>query len=337
MFTTTKDTPMSYSHFSSCERFTLYQLRTTENLSMGIIAKRMKRSKSSISRELRRNRINETLYLPDTAQTQMATRRQASKQLFMSVSDSTLNEIKQRLELYHSPEQISGRLEYEGFESISHETIYQMVYANHQGLGEYQRYLRQGQKKRRRRKGLYQKRGTIPGRVGIEQRPPIADEKTQIGHWESDTVIGVNHTGMIVTHVDKASKYLLAGLAKNKTVQQINQVTMGLFEHIEQGFRKTMTFDNGREFCGHQKLADGLGLHCFFANPYHSWERGLNEHTNGLLRQFFPKGTNFKIVKPEALQRAVDLINHRPRKSLDYRTPYEVFYPQPSAPVALQI
>lgn len=328
---------MSYSHFSSCERFTLYRLRTTENLSMGIIAQRMKRSKSSISRELRRNRIHETLYLPDTAQTKMEARRQASKQLFMSVSDSTLNAIKQRLELYHSPEQISGRLEHEGLESISHETIYQMVYANHQGLGEYQRYLRQGQKKRRCRKGLYQKRGTIPGRVGIEHRPAIADEKTEIGHWESDTVIGVNHTGMIVTHVDKASKYLLAGLAKNKTVQQINQVTMGLFEHIEQGFRKTMTFDNGREFCGHQTLADNLGLQCFFANPYHSWERGLNEHTNGLLRQFFPKGTNFKIVKPEALQRAVDLINHRPRKSLDYRTPYEVFYPQPSAPVALQI
>jgi transposase, IS30 family len=328
---------MSYSHFSSCERFTLYQLRTTENLSMDIIAIQMKRSKSSISRELRRNRVNENLYLPDTAQAKMETRRQASKQRFMSISDSTINEVKQRLERYHSPEQISGRLENEGLGTLSHETIYQMVYANHQGLGEYQRYLRQGQKKRRRRKGLYQKRGTIPGRVGIEHRPAIADLKSEIGHWESDTVIGVNHTGMIVTHVDKASKYLLAGLAKNKTVQQINQVTMGLFEHIEQGFRKTMTFDNGREFCGHQTLADRLGLSCFFANPYHSWERGLNEHTNGLLRQFFPKGTNFKIVKPEALQRAVDLINHRPRKSLDYRTPYEVLYPQPSAPVALQI
>jgi transposase, IS30 family len=297
----------------------------------------MNRSKSSISRELRRNRVNENLYLPDTAQAKMETRRQASKQRFMSISDSTINEVKQRLERYHSPEQISGRLEHEGLGTLSHETIYQMVYANHQGLGEYQRYLRQGQKKRRRRKGLYQKRGTIPGRVGIEHRPAIADLKSEIGHWESDTVIGVNHTGMIVTHVDKASKYLLAGLAKNKTVQQINQVTMGLFEHIEQGFRKTMTFDNGREFCGHQTLADRLGLSCFFANPYHSWERGLNEHTNGLLRQFFPKGTNFKIVKPEALQRAVDLINHRPRKSLDYRTPYEVLYPQPSAPVALQI
>jgi IS30 family transposase len=98
-----------------------------------------------------------------------------------------------------------------------------------------------------------------------------------------------------------------------------------------------MTFDNGREFCGHQELAQKLGLRAFFANPYHSWERGLNEHTNGLLRQFFPKGTNFKIVKPEALQTAVDLINHRPRKSLDYRTPHEVFFADTSELVALQI
>jgi transposase, IS30 family len=98
-----------------------------------------------------------------------------------------------------------------------------------------------------------------------------------------------------------------------------------------------MTFDNGTEFSGHQKLSVALGLKCFFANPYHSWERGLNEHTNGLLRQFFPKGTNFRIVKPETLIRVVDLINHRPRKSLDYRTPYEVFYAQALDSVALQI
>jgi IS30 family transposase len=110
-----------------------------------------------------------------------------------------------------------------------------------------------------------------------------------------------------------------------------------LFEPIEQRFGKTMTFDNGKEFSGHQKLAKMLEILCYFANSYHSWERGLNEHTNGLLRQFFPKGTNFKIVKAEALQLVVDLINHRPRKSLDYRTPYEVLCSQSSAHVALQI
>jgi transposase, IS30 family len=115
-------------------------------------------------------------------------------------------------------------------------------------------------------------------------------------------LIGANHTGVIVTHVDKASKFLLAGLAKNKTVQQINQVTIKLFEMIGKGFRQTMTFDNGKEFSGHQNLAEDLGRSCFFANPYRSWGRGLNEHTNGLVRQFFPKGTNFKILKAELLQ-----------------------------------
>ncbi|NJM76103.1 MAG: IS30 family transposase, partial [Acaryochloridaceae cyanobacterium RU_4_10] len=293
--------------------------------------------KSTISRELRRNSIDAKLYLPDTAHSKMQTRRAQSKQPFMSIRESTITEVKQRLQQYHSPQQLSGRMKREGLDSVSHETIYQMIYANHQGLGPYQQYLRQEQNKRRRRKGTNSQRGGIPGRVGIEHRPAVADLKTEIGHWESDTVIGGGHIGAIVTHVDKASKFLLAGLAKNKTVQQINQVTLGLFEQIGSTFRKTMTFDNGKEFSGHQTLAEILGISCFFANPYHSWERGLNEHTNGLLRQFFPKGTNFKTVKPEALKNAVDLINHRPRKSLDYRTPYEVFCSHPSAPVALQI
>jgi transposase, IS30 family len=328
---------MSYSHLSTTERFKLYQYRITDKLTLDEIATEMKRSKSTISRELRRNRIDGKLYLPDTAQTQMQARRTQSKQKFSSISTSTIEAVKQRLQQYHSPEQLSGRMKHQGLDTVSHETIYQMIYADYQGLAAYQQYLRQGQKKRRRGKGVNAKRGSIPGRIGIEHRPAIADLKSEIGHWESDTVIGVNHIGAIVTHVDKASKFLLAGLAKNKTVQQINQVTMSLFEQIDTRFRKTMTFDNGKEFSGHQKLAEVLGLSCFFANPYHSWERGLNEHTNGLLRQFFPKGTNFKIVKPDALKQVVDLINHRPRKSLDYRTPYEVFCSQPSAHVALQI
>jgi IS30 family transposase len=172
----------------------------------------------------------------------------------------------------------------------------------------------------------------------------------------------------------------VAGLGRNKTAEVINQVTLGLFSEIRALDRKTMTFDNGKEFSGHATIAKALGVQCFFARPYHSWERGLNEHTNGLLRQFFPKGTNgssgylvisqayvtsgkgfspygenkvypeiqfqpqtqknrtnFKITKPVELQRAVDLINHRPRKSLDYRTPHEVFYKHTSDSVALQI
>jgi len=328
---------MSYTQLSPSERLKLYQYRIADNLTMAEIAAKMERSKSTISRELQRNSIDGGLYLPDTAQSKMQARRQQAKQRFMNISESTIAEVKQRLEQYHSPEQLSGQMKRNGIGQISYETIYQMIYCNHQGLGSYQQYLRQGQKQRRRRKGVHQKRGGIAGRVGIEHRPAIAHEKIEMGHWESDTVIGANHTGIIVTHVDKASKFLLAGLAKNKTVQQINQVTIELFEPMGAAFRKTMTFDNGKEFSGHQKLAETLGVSCYFANPYHSGERGLNEHTNGLLRQFFPKGTNFKIVKPETLKHVVDLINHRPRKSLDYRTPYEVLCSQPSAPVALQI
>ncbi|NJN22473.1 MAG: IS30 family transposase, partial [Leptolyngbya sp. RL_3_1] len=138
MFTTTKGHPMSYTQLSCSERFTLYHLRIEEKLSMSEIAKQMKRSESTISRELKRNRINTRLYLPDTAQQMMQARRAQSKQPFMSVSAVVIEKIKQHLQQYHSPEQLCGRLKRDGFESPSHETLYQMLYANHQGLGTYQ-------------------------------------------------------------------------------------------------------------------------------------------------------------------------------------------------------
>lgn len=180
-------------------------------------------------------------------------------------------------------------------------------------------------------------RGKISGRVGIENRPEIASLKTEIGHWESDTIIGSNHQGAIVTHVDKASKYLMAELVREKTAEAICQVTLKLFGELEDEKKKTMTSDNGKEFSGHEELAKRLGVDWYFANPYHSWERGLNEHTNGLIRQYYPKGTNFRIIKPEDLNNVVEMINNRPRKSLDYWTPAEVFYSHTSKTVAPQI
>ncbi len=328
---------MSYSQLSAFERNQFYELRTTTDLSLRAIAKKLGRNQSTLSRELARNQSENVIYLPERAQQQMAERRQQSKTAFSGVSESCLAAIKQRLKQYHSPEQIAGRLKREGLASISHETIYQMIYTNYEGLQAYQQYLRQGRQKRRKRGGSNSKRGQIPGRVGIEHRPVIADAKTEIGHWESDTMIGSNHSGMIVTHVDKASKFLVAGLGRDKTAAQINQVTIDLFNHVPDEQRKTMTFDNGKEFSRHAELSKELNVSCYFATPYHSWECGLNEHTNGLLRQFSPKHTNFRIVKPEALVKVVLLINHRPRKSLDYRTPFEVFYSDKSDPDALQI
>jgi IS30 family transposase len=299
------------------------------------IALRMNRSASTLSREIKRNKTEEGYYLPDQAHEKMQKRRKNAKKRF-NISLETLEEIKRRLRQYHSPEQIVGRMKKEGLASISHETLYQMVYSNYEELGEYKKYLRQ-KRKQRRRKGSKQERGIISGRVGIEKRPAIANEKIELGHWESDTVIGANHEGAIVTHVDKASKFLLASLIKSKTAEQVFQATIKLFSGLSSEQKKTMTSDNGKEFSKHEDMARELGVSHYFANPYHSWERGLNEHTNGMLRQFFPKGTNFKIAKPEELQKAVDMLNNRPRKSLDYRTPFEVFYSQSPAPVALHI
>jgi transposase, IS30 family len=328
---------MSYTQLSASERHQVYELRNTTALSMRAIARQLGRDQSTISRELARNKSEGGHYLPDSAQQKMQVRRQQSKTAFSCVSEICISEIKARLKLYHSPEQIAGRLKREGRVQISHETIYQMIYADYEGLKDYQKYLRQGRGKRRKRGGCNSKRGQIPGRIGIEHRPAIADAKTEIGHWESDTIIGGNHHGVIVTHVDKASKFLVADLGKNKTSSEVNKVTIRLFAQIPETQRKTMTFDNGKEFSGHAELSKELGLLCYFANPYHSWERGLNEHTNGLLRQFFPKQTNFKIVKPKALEEAVMLINKRPRKSLDYKTPFEVFYSDKLDADALQI
>ncbi len=149
-------------------------------------------------------------------------------------------------------------------------------------------------------------------------------------------MIGSNHLEAIATHVDKASKFLVARVMKNRTAQKLNRVSITAFREIPADKCRTFTFDNGKEFSSHEQMAKALGVHCYFANPYHSWERGLNEHTNGLIRQFFPKGTNFKIIKQQRVDQVVELINHRPRKSLGYRTPHEVFWGQ-SGDVALQI
>ncbi len=139
-----------------------------------------------------------------------------------------------------------------------------------------------------------------------------------------------------MTHVDKASKFLVARVMKDRTATEINRVTIAAFESIPVERRQTMTFDNGKEFSKHEQLTVMLGVQCYLANPYHSWVRGLNEHTNGLIRQFFPKGTNFRIVKQAEVDKVVELINHRPKKSLGYRTPHEVFWDQ-SGDGALQI
>jgi transposase, IS30 family len=327
---------MSYQQLNADERFQLYQLRQSGQLSMRAIARQMGRSQSTISRELRRCQADEQGYRPDKAHQQAQWRRQQSKVAFANISDKCIQSIKQRLTLYHIPEQVAGALKRLGQEYVCHETIYQMLYQDHAEMGESLKYLRHYRPRRKKRSGRQSKRGKIANRVGIEHRPAIAEEKREIGHWEGDTMIGAAHCGAIATYVDKASKYLIARVMPNRTAQALNEFTIRAFKVIGTDKVETMTFDNGKEFSGHEELAKTLSASCYFANPYCSWERGLNEHTNGLLRQFFPKGTDFREVRQKEVDEAVKLINQRPRKELGYRTPHEVFWGQ-SGSGAVQI
>jgi transposase, IS30 family len=184
------------------------------------------------------------------------------------ISDECIATLKQRLALYHSSEQIAGALQRSGQEYVCHETIYQMLYQDHAGMGAYLKYLRHCRLKRKKRSSRQSKRGKTAKRVGIEHRPAIAEAKREIGHWEGDTVIGAAHCRAIAAYVDKASKDLIARVMPNRTAEVLNKFTIRVFRVIGIEKVETMTFDNGKEFSGHEKLARTLSASCYFANPY---------------------------------------------------------------------
>jgi IS30 family transposase len=219
--------------------------------------------------------------------------------------------------------------------SISHEWIYQYVYADQRSGGDLYRYLR-CQKLRRKRYGAYDRRGCIPNQVSIDERPAIVDSKRRFGDWEGDTVIGKGHRGALVTLVERKSLYTVIRSVLHKTAAAVRHAVVdGLTPYID--WVHTITYDNGREFADHESMAGDLDARIYFAHPYASWERGLNENTNGLIRQYFPKDRDLTTVTQHEIKQAMDKLNHRPRKSLGYRTPYEVFFnTRTSLTVALQ-
>ena len=186
-------------------------------------------------------------------------------------------------------------------------------------------YLRQGKRKRRKHYGSTERRGQIPDRRSIDERPKVVDQRNRIGDWESDSVVGKSSASSIATHVERKSRYLVACKLADQSAKSMNQATIKSFRKIEIGKIKTMTFDNGKEFAGFKELEKALETKTYFAKPYHSWERGTNENTNGLVRQFFGKGTDFDEITQSELDKKVELLNNRPRKCLRYRTPAEVF------------
>ena len=288
-------------------------------------------SESTISREIRRNSVD-GVYHPESAAV-IAHQRHKYKSKHIKLTNKVKNYIKKRLKEDWSPEQISGVMKKDKIAWVSHETIYQYIYHNKSCGGKMYLQLRHKNKKYHKRGTNYATRGTIKNRVSIDKRPKIVERKSRIGDWEIDTVIGANHKGALVTIVDRKSKFTLIKKVPSKHADVVTKAIVEMLQPIKQ-LTHTITSDNGKEFAYHEEVAQVLDVKFYFCNPYHSWERGLNEHTNGLIRQYLPKQTDFTQVKRKQIRFIQDRLNNRPRKSLGYKTPSEVFYARVSKVMA---
>jgi IS30 family transposase len=286
------------------------------------IAKGLGRSPSTIWREVQRNAVRNK-YESSKAQALTTARLNSARSKPRKMHGALANAVNTRLQQQWSPQQISGRLKLEGL-MISHETIYKYIWADKKCGGQLFANLRHRGKKYNKRSGKLAGRGLIPGRIDISKRPAIVESKVRVGDWEADTVIGVQHKGALVTLVDRHSKFLLVARVANTTKKVVTAAILKMLKPFKE-FVHTITFDNGKEFSDHAKIAKNLGTATYFAKPYHSWERGLNEHNNGLIRQFLPKKTNFLEVSNKFVKSVQKNINSRPRTVLDYKMPFEVF------------
>lgn len=316
---------MNYTHLTADERYQIDDLQR-EGFSRKDIATITGRSISTLSREFRRNK-GDRGWRPRQAQLKARERLVVRGSANVErASDAAWNYAKEHLQNDQwSPEQITGRLELEGLETISHETIYRRILEDKKSGGTLYSNLRCKKKRKKRYGSARSARGTIPNRVDIDQRPAIVDSRKRIGDWEGDTIIGAHDGGAVIASmVERKSRYTVLAKAENKTTAAvINGINEQMLPIVD--FVLTVTFDNGKEFSQHKTLSEKLCAVVFFAKPYHSWERGLNENTNGLVRQYFPKRIPFDTISNNELQIVVKKLNDRPRKCLGYKTPFEVF------------
>jgi transposase, IS30 family len=313
--------PKGYSHLTYEQRCQIYALKQRGD-SPAAIAKELGVNRSTIGREFGRN-SGQKGYRYKQAQEKSKQRKLKVLNPNQKLTPPLIGLIEKDLRLQWSPVQISGRLKKQGID-ISHETIYTHIWKDkHQGGTLYKELRHHGKKYNKRSKGTAG-RGCIPGRVDIGERPSIVEEKTRLGDWELDTIIGAGHVGAIVSMVERASKLTKLVKVSHKTAEEVSGALIKkLFPILK--FVLTLTADNGKEFAYHQIVSEALQADFFFATPYHSWERGLNEHTNGLVRQYFPKSASFNGLSDEDVERVETLLNNRPRKILEFETPLEAF------------
>jgi len=312
----------NYKQLSQAQRYQI-EILNKAGKNQKEIAELLGVSPGTICRELKRNKGKKG-YRPKQAQIKADKRRkQAAKAIKMT--KEVIVEIEEKIRLDWSPEQVSGWLKVNQGIAISHERIYQHIWADKRHGGTLYKHLRQSNKKRKKQYGSKDKRGQIRNRVSIDERPAIVAEKIRIGDWEIDTVIGQNHQGALVTIVDRVSKFTLIKKVDSKHAEVVTAATISLLQsYLDKTL--TITADNGKEFAGHETIKEQLNADVYFAHPYHSWERGLNENTNGLIRQYFTKGSSFENITDDEVEAVMYKLNHRPRKTLNFKTPYAVFF-----------
>ena len=310
---------MAHTQLTSEQRYQIKVLKQI-NQSPIKIAEIIGVDRSTIYRELKRN-TGQRGYRPKQAHEKALARRQGkSKQ---RITTETWVVVAEKLGLDWSPEQIANWLKKHGYEMISHEWIYQYVYADKRAGGDLHEHLR-SQKPYRKRTGRNDRRGKIPYATSIEERPEIVEQRRRLGDWEVDLIVGKAHQGVVLTLTERKSRFTLLRKVVSKQAEMVTQAMIDLLNWVEH--RWTITADNGKEFSNHLQISRHLGVSIFFAHPYASWERGTNENTNGLIRQYLPKSRNLTTVTTQEELMIMDRLNLRPRKCLDFKTPYEVFF-----------
>lgn len=311
------------SQLTLAERYEISAYKK-QDVSISKIANILGRSKSTISRELRRNADGRNKsYRPDLAHKKAISRHQ-QKNKHKAFTAQIQDDVTYWLKEGYSPEQIKGNADRQKLPCVSIERIYQFIWQEKKDRGKLYTHLRTKGKKYNKRSNKQAGRGLIPNRTCISQRPEVVDRKQRIGDMEMDLIIGKGHKGALLTINDRATGTLRMGHVKGKEAVDIERKALALLEDSIP-FLKTITTDNGKEFANHEKLAEQLGIDFYFARPYHSWERGANENLNGLVRQYFPKGTNFDTIDDQEVKKVENILNNRPRKRYGFKSPNEVF------------
>ncbi len=315
-----------YQHISEHERHKIEGF-VAAGLGVREIARALGRSPSSVSDELRRHPGYGGRYSAKIAQKETEAARVAANQsvhLKLPTGSRLAQRVEAKLRRYESPEQIAGTLRLlRRKRTVSHETIYRFIFRERKDLAVFLR-SRKGKYRRRHGTAKRQQDRVRQAKRGIAERPAVIERRRQLGHWEGDTVLGAEKTVRILTHVERKSGFLYMEKLDATSAELVGRKTVKRFLKLPRRLRRSVTYDNGVEFADHERTERDTKMTVYFARPYHSWERGTNENTNGLIRQFFPKKMALRDVTQKELDRVAKLLNTRPRKRHGYRTPEDV-------------